>query len=86
MAICFQLMPKKPARLAHVDQEMCKYFEVECDPDLYYMDWFGVIGFLIATGRNYAEIKAKLYEYNTGDTPRYLEILDWLDNNYHFVN
>lgn len=51
MPNCFSLTPKtqdRPALLHAVDAAICRFFEIDVDPNYYAADWYTVIGTLIA--------------------------------------
>jgi hypothetical protein len=74
---CFQLFNKSTGEatsLVDVDNRMCAYFKVTPDATYFYKSWYDVIGFALAMGKNFAEIRDKF--------PRHAEITDWLEANY----
>ena len=65
MAVYFQLVRKgssEPVVLQEVDQEMCKAFNVPCDPDLWLWSWYDCVGFKLAMGLSLDKIE---HEYTT---------------------
>jgi hypothetical protein len=95
MPACFQLFPKndptKAAALSQVDDAMCAHFQVEPDPVRYYHWWFDSIGYRLATGKTFDEIRKEYVSYREEDRlaqrdesvhARLIEIVDWLDENY----
>ena len=90
MPNCFRLISRETNEAEAfkvIDEKMCKYFQVGCDPKKYYMHWFDSAGFGIACGQSLPEQIAhitKWIEANPLDNEAidYKEILIWLDNNY----
>lgn len=82
MPNCFQLTRNGEAvPLAKIDEEMCRHFNAPCDPDRYFREWYGSIGYDLAMGRSFEEIKT-LY-----GAPEYAEfglvpIAEWLEANF----
>lgn len=75
MAVYFQLFQNGEAQvLTEVDREMCKHFNVFCDPDLWYQNWYNTIGFSLALGHTWEQI----YK----DWPNKKDIIDWIKQNY----
>ncbi len=98
MPVCFQLYPKAtpgsgPAILNKIDEEMCAHFEAPVDPVKYLNGWFDCIGFRLACGKSFDEIKVELQGYvdeekaaNRPDAVKFYEdmllIHAWLDEHY----
>lgn len=96
MPNCFSLTRKSdlkagPVKLTTIDEEMCKHFNVPCDPKLWYHYWYDIIGFGIATGKSLDDQRKIIEEQiirNTEDSEydswdkRTLEIINWLDENF----
>lgn len=81
--------PTKPVALTVIDEEMCKHFNVKCDPKVYYAYWYDHIGFGLAMGRDFASIRkywkgllSQADPLNNGIEERMIEIVDWLDSNF----
>lgn len=66
-----------PVSLTKIDEEMCKHFNVECDPVKYYCEWYNTIGLMLAIGRTFEEI----FEIFEG-SERTIEIAKWLQANF----
>jgi len=65
-----------PAAFNKVDEEMCKHFEVPCDPSRYLAGWYGVIGTLAAVKGfklGTPEMRAAVVEWF--ETPIYKEVV-----------
>jgi hypothetical protein len=80
MPNCFSLTNKKTGQVAHlhdVDAEICKHFNIPCDPNYWAHDWYGVIGLLLACGKSFERI-----EQIVEDTPELVTIAKLLDENY----
>ena len=68
MPVCFQLFRKdgssrEPLVLQDVDEEICKHFEVPCDPVKWVCGWFDSIGFRLACGKSFAQIREEFGRY-----------------------
>jgi hypothetical protein len=68
MPNCFQLSKKssptfEPIKLSVLDDEICAYMGVEPDEIKYYCGWYDYIGFRLAMGNNFDQIKASLNEW-----------------------
>jgi hypothetical protein len=62
MPNCFQLCRDGQAvALQQIDEEMCNHFNAPCDPVRWFRGWYDFIGFDLATGRDFAQIRA-IYE------------------------
>jgi hypothetical protein len=78
MPNCFQLLRGGAAvPLSDVDEEMCRHFDAPCDAKHYFEDWYDVIGFDLAGGRSFAEIRATHAEH-----PVLVQVTDWLEANF----
>lgn len=76
----FQLIRKttgQAAVLQDVDAEMCQHFNVPCDPKLWYLNWYNIIGFPLAMGESFARLAA-----DCGDHQESLAVVEWLDSNF----
>ena len=66
MAYYFQLFRKLPngetendaTSLSQIDREICEEFDLPLHPKLYVNGWFDVIGFGLATGKTWDDIRA----------------------------
>ena len=75
MPNCFQLLRNgTPVNLVDVDKEMCKAFGAECDPDKWYRSWYNIIGFGLALGRTWDDLREI--------DPEDVDVVDWLEANY----
>lgn len=63
-----------PENFTEIDNAMCQHFGVEPDPDYFYRSWYDLIGFGLAVGRTYAELREL--------APGYAPVIDWLEANY----
>lgn len=78
MPNCFQLLRDGVAvPLAQIDDEMCKHFDVEPHPARYYGSWYDAIGWELAHGRPFDQIKVTFAQY-----PQLVEICDWLAQHF----
>lgn len=86
MPNCYSLTRKgetEPSMLQHVDEDLCKHWEVDPHPMHWYFDWHNIIGFRLALGKTFAEIHAEMLAhattyndecyYRLADITRYLE-------------
>ncbi len=76
MPNCFQLSRPGvgPVALQTIDEEMCKHFEVPCDPVRWYREWYNIIGLGLACGKSFEQLRNIL--------PQHLDIIDWLDSQF----
>ena len=68
MPACFQLIKRSdeaagPVRLTVIDEELCQHFGVPVDPVKYMGDWYDMIGFRLAIGKSFAEIREEFLEH-----------------------
>lgn len=78
MPNCFQLLRAGVAvPLSQVDEEMCRHFNVPCDPELYFEDWYIRVGYDLAQGHSFDEIKTR-----SADSPILGQVIDWLAANF----
>lgn len=77
MPNCFQLIPKgqtEPEKLVVIDQKICEALEVECHPKYWCRGWYDLIGFGVACGKTFEQLRT-IY-------PDMIDIIDFLDANY----
>ena len=78
MPNCFQLLRDGVAiPLAAVDEEMCRHFEAPCHPTRYYESWYDTIGYGLAQGRSFDEIRSTY-----ADIPRLVEVATWIETHF----
>lgn len=98
MPACFQLYDKSkpgegPVVLPRIDEAICLALSVPCDPIKYYNYWFDSIGFRLAIGKTFDQIREEFKGYvaeekakdNAGGVEYYetsLKIVDYLDERY----
>lgn len=98
MPNCFTLTRKNapeagPVVLNTIDNEMCAYFGVTPDQERYYCYWYDIIGFKLALGKSWDQIKEDLkvilaqyekeeLEHERQFQSRLLEIANWLEENF----
>ena len=73
----FQLIPKnsnEPEKFSTIDDIMCTHFGVNSNDVEYYFDWYNVLGFALAMGLTFDELR--------NEFPEFLEIINYLDSNY----
>lgn len=63
-----------PARLSKIDDDMREHFHAPPDDLNAYESWYSTIGFALAVGRTWDEIRESF--------PEKLEIINWLDEHY----
>ena len=88
MPNCFSLSPKanpdKPANLIEVDQEICKFLGVPCDDVAWHDGWYDMIGFRLACGKSFDDIRLYLIDYSRDHdwACKMLRVVNFLDENY----
>lgn len=93
MPVCFQLYKKgeqSAATLNSIDEAMCVHFNQPVDPKKYLAGWYDTIGFKLAMGKNWEQIRVDFrelaVEWPDEDTQMWvrtmLKITDWLEENY----
>lgn len=83
MSRCFALIPKGQTErqpLAEIDNAICAEFGITPHP-IYFQGWYHVIGFGLACGNSFAEIRAKLVE-GCGEGDEMVKMCDWLSERY----
>jgi hypothetical protein len=82
MPACFQLYRKadgenaEPVAFQTIDEEMCAHFNVPCDPVKYLHGWYDNIGFSLAIGKNWDQMR-EIFK-----TPGTHAIIDFLEARY----
>lgn len=91
MPNCFTLTRKgesKPASLQHIDNEMRIEFGEEPDEDRWLWGWYDTIGYGLALGRDWAQLRERFAEDPAESERtnmfrrRMLAVIDWLEANY----
>ena len=96
MAICFQLFRKgepEPTSLSKIDEELCKLLNLPVDPVKYVASWYDTIGFRLALGKSFQEIREDFGVIRDGEhvgwtsqddimLDQWFQILDYLEENY----
>lgn len=80
MPNCFSLTPKgqdKPESLSIIDEKICQELNRPSDDQYYCLEWYDRIGFSLACGRTFAELKDRYV-----NNPEMLKIVVFLDANY----
>ena len=67
--------------LIQIDEEMCRRFDQPCHSRWWFMSWYDIIGFELARGRSFDEVRRYLAE-SYADTPLIVEIANWLEANF----
>ncbi len=84
MPRCFQLLRDGAAvPLAQIDEEMCRHFGAACDADRYFHGWYDAIGYDLAAGDSFDQIRARYQEalWQEAD-PVLAQIAAWLAENF----
>ena len=80
MPNCFQLLRDGVAvPLATIDEEMCLHFGVECHRSRYFNSWFDIIGYDLAKGLTFNEIKTSLASASYDNLSTLVQIAEWLE-------
>lgn len=86
MPNCFQLTRKgetQPSSLVKIDEEICGLVGQPVDARHYCFGWFDIIGFPLACGKSYSDIRQQFMEDGFENTfPEILTILGYLEENY----
>ena len=95
MPACFQLFRKTApedgaVKLSQIDDEICAHFGVTPHPVNYHAWWYDIIGFRLAMGKDWNNIREDLRERqdqaNEPDLKEHynhlLDITDWLEANF----
>jgi hypothetical protein len=82
MPNCFQLIRSGDAvPLVEIDEEMCLHFGEPCDPKRYFRGWYDCIGYDLAMGRSFEEVKATYAAQEWTDSGL-LPVAEWLESNF----
>jgi hypothetical protein len=79
---CFQFINKMTGvadNFPEIDDQICAFLGVKPDPVNYYMGWYDTIGFRVAMGDTFDQIREDRY---VASEPKLIRILDWLDARY----
>lgn len=97
MAVCFQLYRKAtgegPLSLNLVDEEICREFKAVPHPTRYFQAWYNNIGFMLACGKTWQDIRGVQERYLAQDLAHgawnriahniaLLQILRFMESNY----
>lgn len=92
MPACFQLYDKQTneaEKLSIVDEKLCSFLGIQPDPVKYVNGWYDSIGFRLAVGKTFEQIRTEFTEYvNEPNNPyakgysNLLTILQWIEENY----
>jgi hypothetical protein len=94
MPNCFALIRKSEPQagrveFAKIDEEMRKHFKIEPDSDKYLLGWYRWVGFALACGKTFTQLKEQMFKQlpegdpSETDTDRLaIKIVDWLDANF----
>lgn len=105
MPNCFQLYrkgdPSAEAVLLHtVDEEMCQHFQVPVSKENWCGDWYNLIGYELAAGRDWNYIRQELAIRTSesiaaegkggyGSIEYYMamtDVVDWMEENFGYRN
>lgn len=92
MPNCFQLTrigETEATPLVKIDEELCELLGREVHPTLYVIGWFDCIGFLLACGKTFEQIKVTIVEWYPDEMSRtrceeMLRCCEYLEQ--HFVS
>lgn len=77
MPNCFQLIQDGEAvRLQEVDDKMREHFGAPPDAERWYEQWYDTVGFALALGKDWTEIRAMFADCELDP------VIDWLETNY----
>ncbi len=83
MPNCFQLLRDNvPVTLNAIDEELCRHFGADCHPKRYYKDWHDIIGYGLAKGHTFDEIKNSLTASGYDDALTLVQIAEWLESHF----
>lgn len=90
MPNCFQLLSRhtgKAETFHEIDRKLCEWFNVKCDDHKWYMDWYDIVGFQIACGKDLEKQIATGEEHlkahpDDDHAVRFLAMLKYLHVNY----
>lgn len=81
MPNCFQLLRDGVAEdLIKIDEELCRHFGADCHPTRYYQGWYDVIGYDLAKGHSFAQIKSYLTASGYENASALVQIAEWLES------
>lgn len=89
MPNCFSLTRKSnpeagPVPLTTVDEELCKFLGMPVDPKRYCGEWYSHIGFALACGKSFAQIREDMAKIEDEYTELYIKMVDWFSE--HFIS
>lgn len=87
MPSCFQLTRKSTPDigailLAQIDNEMRAHFGVPADSSSWYHNWYNTIGFFLALGKSFDDLRKLFREPGWDHADELIKIVDWLDENF----
>ena len=87
MPNCFSLTRKSnpeagPVKLSVVDEELCQFLNRPVDPKRYCAEWYNHIGFALACGKSFEEIKVDMTKIEDKWSELYAKIIDWFIANF----
>lgn len=82
MPNCFQLTRDGQAvGLVQIDEEMCRHFGEPCHPERWFRAWYDCIGFDLAAGKSFAEVRA-IYAAPAWADSGLLPVAEWLEAHF----
>ena len=88
MPNCFQLFRNgqsphngEPVALSQVDEEICAHFNEPCHPVRYFRVWYDTIGYDLAAGQSWEQIRAKYTSPEWAESGL-LPVAEWLSANF----
>jgi len=91
MPVCFQLFDKEKneaTSFSKIDKELCSFLGAPVDPVRYVLGWYDSIGFRLACGKSFEQIKAEFAGYvaeagtNVNFYKNLLRVVEWLETRY----
>lgn len=85
MPNCYQLIRKstgQAAKLNEIDEELCKMLGVPVHPTMWVNAWHNTIGFGLACGRSFDQLREEERQRKDEWVEVSLKIIDYLDANF----
>jgi len=89
MPNCFNLTrigESEPTKLQTIDDMMRAHFGAPADPVKWYLGWYNSVGFALAVGKRFSEIK-KIYRDYVAEShepadEQMVKVIEWLEENF----
>lgn len=87
MPNCFSLTRKSepekgPVKLTQIDLEVASFMSVPCHDKYWCYNWYNVIGFGLAMGKTFADLREKEIKEPDEYSENMIKIIDFLDANF----